>query len=127
MEVAHGDEDHQHGDRQQRGDDQRTAQLHYHDQDHEDRHQDLQRQRLFQRAQCFVDQLRAVVEGHNGELALGAIGQHLGRQTRCDLRDLLLHRMDRCHGVGAVARDHNTARHFGTALVQQTASCGRPE
>lgn len=38
----------------------------------------LQRERLLQGAERFVDQLRPIVERHDGELALGAIGQYFG-------------------------------------------------
>ena len=58
-----------------------------HEHHHDDRDQDLLADRRVQRAQGLLDQPRAVVEGHDRHLTLGAVGQDLGRQAARDRRD----------------------------------------
>ena len=55
-EQLHRDEDHQHGQRQQAGDQQRAAQVHDHDQDDDDGDEDFLDQGRVQRAERFMDQ-----------------------------------------------------------------------
>ncbi len=75
--VLHHDEDHQHSHRQQAGNQERGAEVHHHDQDDQDGNEDLQGQGFLQRAQGFLDQAGAVVEGHDLNLRDGAIIQGL--------------------------------------------------
>ena len=126
-ELFHGDEAHHHGHGQERRDEKGAAQVHDQHQDHDDGDQDLLLEGRAERIEGLVDEARAVVEGHNGQLGARAVGQGLLRQTGSDAGDLGLDRVDGRQGVFAVAHGDHAADHLHSALVQQAPAVRRTE
>ena len=71
----------------------------HHDDDDNDGDEDLLKQRVAERAQCLVDQTRAVVERYDLDLADCSVGQCFLWKARGDLIDLRLDILNRGQGI----------------------------
>ena len=106
-DQLHADEGDEDADRQHQDGDERASQMQQ--EDHADqRHDDaLLGQRVLQRVDRRLDQMRAVVDRHD----LGAL-----RQAAGDVRQALLDVVDHVQGIGAEALQHDAARHLALAV-----------
>ncbi|MCG3777745.1 MAG: hypothetical protein JW388_0439 [Nitrospira sp.] len=73
--------------------------------------QDLLNQRVFERSNCAIDQLAAIVKWFDGNAR---------RKTRCDGSDLFFHAPDDVHCILTGAHHHGAADHFTTTEIQRT-------
>jgi hypothetical protein len=126
-DQLHQDETDQHGQRQRGADHQRRAQVQHHDDDHHDGHQHLLHQRVVQGAQRLADQPRAVVEGHDLELAeRGPVRPLAARGAAQPVQPGLLVERRRAEGLEALARSE--ALHLAALYLQPVDDClgGQP-
>ena len=89
---------------------------------HNDRDQDLFKQRIAQGSESFINQARSVVERHNRHLADRAIRERLPGQPGRYLLDHFLYVLDRRQRIAAIAHDDHTAHRFRAAFVQGSAT-----
>ena len=82
---------------------------------------------LLQRADGLTNQLRTVVERHDGHLRHGAVLQRFLGHAALHLGNLGLHVVDDLHGIRAIARHHDTADSLLSLLVQTTTAVAGTE
>ena len=102
-DVVHPEEGGEDGKRQRDRDDQDRAEMHQEDDVRECDEHNLLDQGRAQRADRLLDQIRAVVEGHD---------PHAFRQAGLNLGDPRLHGIDHVLGVGPGPRDDDAADSF---------------
>ena len=92
--MAHRDETHQNGHWQGARYQDRRLEVEQHENDYDDRDQDLQAQRLFQGANGFVDQLAAIIEGNDLNLRNRTVVQHFAGEARLQFGNPGFHIVD---------------------------------
>ena len=100
LEEVHRHERQRHGDRKREHRHQGAAQVEQEDEDHQAHHQHLLEQRVAQRLDRAVDQVRPVVDDPHVDA---------GRERGLHLHQLALHALDHLKRVFAVAHHHRAA------------------